>query len=47
MKDIDIEGNEFEELMSGWMLTFHRKLTKYCVRKPRYSELRPSKYSLT
>ena len=47
IKDSDIENNQFEEQMSGWMMQFHRKLAKYCIKKPRYSELRPMKFSLT
>ncbi len=46
-KDSDIESNRFEENISRWMSNFHRKLAKYCIKKPRYSELRPMKYSLT
>jgi len=47
MKDSDIENSEFEEVMSKWMTNFHRKLAKYCIRKPRYSELRPVKYCIS
>ena len=46
MKDTDIEHNEFEDGICKWVSTFHRKLGKYCVRKPRYSELRPMRFSL-
>lgn len=47
LKDSDLESSEFEELMSKWMVHFHRKLSKYCVKKPRYSELRPMRFSLS
>lgn len=51
IKDTDIKNdlriNEFEEKMSSWMINFHRKLGKYCNNKPRYSELRPMRFSLT
>lgn len=47
LKDSDIENSEFEDIMSKWMLTFHRKLAKYCIKKPRYSELRPMKFSIS
>jgi hypothetical protein len=46
IKDADMEANEFEETMGSWVSNFNRKLAKYCIRKPRYSELRPFKYSL-
>lgn len=46
LKDSDIEHNEFEEQMCGWVTQFQRKLAKYCVRKPRYSELRPMRFYL-
>lgn len=47
VKDVDIEHNEFEQNMCQWIINFHRKLSKYCIRKPRYSELRPMKFSLS
>jgi hypothetical protein len=47
LKDSDIDNSEFEECMCKWMINFHRKLAKYCIKKPRYSELRPMKFSLT
>lgn len=46
LKDTDIEHNEFEESMCKWVNNFHRNLSKYCVKKPRYSELRPMRFSL-
>lgn len=46
LKDSDIEHNEFEEQMCKWVATFHRKLAKYCIKKPRYSELRPMRFQL-
>ena len=46
VKDSDLENNDFEETISSWVSLFHRKLSKYCLRKPRYSELRPMKFSL-
>jgi hypothetical protein len=46
LKDSDIEHNEFEENISGWAASFNRKLSKYCLRRPRYSELRPMRFSL-
>lgn len=42
-----MDSNPFEEQISKWMINFHRKLAKYCLKKPRYSELRPLKFSLT
>lgn len=47
LKDSDIDNSEVEECMCKWMMNFHRKLAKYCIKKPRYSELRPMKFSLT
>eukprot|EP00347_Sterkiella_histriomuscorum_P005662 403355741 len=47
VKDTDIDSNPFEEQISKWMTNFNRKLAKYCIKKPRYSELRPMKFSLT
>lgn len=44
IKDSDINQSPLEENMSRWMVLFHRKLAKYCIKKPRYSELRPFKY---
>jgi hypothetical protein len=46
IKESDIEHNEFEEGMCRWMTSFHRRLSKYCIKKPRYSELRPMRFSL-
>ena len=46
VKDTDLEQNEFEESISSWVALFHRKVSKYCIKKPRYSELRPMKFTL-
>ena len=46
LKEQDIEQNEFERGISRWVANFHRKIAKYCVKKPRYSELRPMKFAL-
>ena len=27
--------------MNKWLLDFHQLISKYCMKKPRYSELRP------
>ena len=46
IKESDLEQNEFEEGMCKWASSFHRRLSKYCIKKPRYSELRPMRFSL-
>ena len=47
LKATDIEQSEFEEGICKWAAHFHRRLAKYCLKKPRYSELRPMRFTLS
>jgi GTP-binding protein EngB required for normal cell division len=46
LKDRDIEMNPLEKEMSSWVTQFHFKMHQLCTKKPRYSEMRPTKYNL-
>ena len=45
LKDRDIEINAFEKEISKWVPQFHYKMHQLCSRKPRFSEMRPTKYN--
>lgn len=46
LKDSDIEINVFEKEMSKWAAQFYLKMHQLCLRKPRFTEMRPSKYNI-
>ena len=45
IKDRDLEINAFERDISKWVPQFYYKMHQLCSRKPRFSEMRPTKYS--
>lgn len=45
IKDRDLEINAFERDISKWVPQFYYKMHQLCARKPRFSEMRPIKYS--
>lgn len=45
LKDRDIEINAFEKEISKWVPQFHYKMHQLCSRRPRFSEMRPTKYN--
>jgi len=45
IKDRDLEMSAFERDISKWVPQFYYKMHQLCARKPRFSEMRPIKYS--
>ena len=43
-RDTEVQEHAVERIMGKWVGDFHSQLAQYCVRKPRYSELRPLKF---
>ena len=43
-RDTEVKNNIAERIMGKWVKAFHETLAMHCVRKPRYSELRPLKF---
>ena len=43
-RDTEVESNPAERIMGNWVKAFHETLAMHCVRRPRYSELRPIKF---
>ena len=42
-EESDITANSLEYNLAGWVFEFNAKIAeKYCVRRPRFSELRPA-----
>ena len=46
LKDSDMEHNSFEREASKWVSMFFYKMHAMCSRKPRFSEMRPSRYNI-
>ena len=46
LKDRDIEINAFEREITKWVPQFYVKMNSLCVRKPRFSEMRPIRFNL-
>ena len=44
LKDRDLEINAFEREITKWVPQFYNKMNTLCVRKPRFSEMRPIKF---
>jgi len=41
-EESDIQANQMEYILAKWAYDFNQKVgEKYCIRKPRFSELRP------
>jgi len=43
-RDFDVEVNPVETVLGSWAKQFHETIAMHCVRPPRYTELRPSKF---
>lgn len=40
-RDEETETHPVERFLGKWVADFHNQVAEYCIRKPRYSELRP------
>lgn len=46
LRERDIERNWFEREVSKWVPMFYFKMSSLCIRKPRFSEMRPIRYNV-
>ena len=46
LKDSDLQINTFEKEISLWVSEFYQRMHSLCARKPRFSEMRPNKFSI-
>jgi hypothetical protein len=46
LKDTDMKINALEKEISHWVIEFHARLHSLCARAPRFSEMRPNRFSI-